>query len=43
MAKLIIEIDEDLKHQFVVKATKEGKTQKELIISFIKEYVKGDK
>lgn len=42
MAKLHIELDDELKKKFNVKVAQEGTTQKDVITDLIKKYVKGD-
>lgn len=39
MAKLIIELDEELKQEFIVVCAKKGKTQKEIITAFVNIFV----
>lgn len=39
MGKIIIEIDDKIKKKFKVKVAKQGKTQKEILIKLIKDYI----
>lgn len=43
MAKIIIEIDDELKKKFQIKTYEEKKTQKEALTKLIKNYVKEGK
>ena len=40
MAKIIIEIDDELKKKFQIKSYEEKKTQKEALTQLIEDYVK---
>lgn len=43
MAKIIVEINDELKKQFVLKIVEKRKTQKEVLTKLIKNYVKEGK
>jgi hypothetical protein len=40
MAKLIVELDDDIKLRFAVKCKQQGKTQKQIIIGLIQKFLK---